>query len=164
MQKVSAISVLILILIAGCAPRPPDKDLADSTAAALHTIPPRLAADENSTQTAANLRPSDPHATPFVFPAVFGASSICESAPPTYLILHERGQVTDDDPKPLNLRDAPSLEGERVAVLQTLDIFLVIDGPRCADNYTWFKVRAGGVEAWIAEGEQKLYYVQPYLH
>lgn len=101
--------------------------------------------------------------TPFEFPSAVGSTSICESAPPTYLILHERGQVTNEDPQPLNIRNEPGLDGRIVAVLRSLDIFFVIDGPRCADDYTWFKVRVDDVEGWVAEGEPGLYYVEPYL-
>lgn len=101
--------------------------------------------------------------TPFVFPSAVGSSSVCQSAPPTHLILHERGQVTNEDPQPLNIRSQPGLDGRIAAVLRSLDIFFVIEGPRCADDYTWFKVRVGDVEGWIAEGEPGLYYVEPYL-
>ena len=101
--------------------------------------------------------------TPFEFPSATGSTSICESAPPTYLILHERGQVTNEDPQPLNIRSEPGLGSRIVAVLRSLDIFFVIDGPRCADDYTWFKVRVDDVEGWVAEGEPGLYYVEPYL-
>lgn len=71
--------------------------------------------------------------------------------------------MTNEDPQPLNIRSVPGLDGRILAVLHSLDVFFVIDGPRCADNYTWFKVRSGTNEGWIAEGEPGLYYVEPYL-
>ncbi len=168
MRKVSAIFVLILIVTAGCAPR------ASNTAAATAASAPAAGTPE-SRQTATPKPSLTPTATivaiilpglaetPFEFPSAIGSAPVCENAPPTYLILHERGQVTNEDPQPLNIRSGPGLDGRILAVLHSLDVFFVIDGPRCADDYTWFKVRAQGVEGWIAEGEPGLYYVEPYL-
>ena len=167
MQKVSAIFVLILIVTVGCAPRSSNTTATTTTAPASNTPEPRLTAtpQPSLTPTATIVAIILPglEGTPFEFPSAIGSASVCESAPPTYLILHERGQVTNEDPQPLNIRNGPGLDGRIVAVLHSLDIFFVIDGPRCADDYTWFKVRAGGVEGWIAEGEPGLYYVEPYL-
>jgi hypothetical protein len=167
MQKVSAILVLILIITAGCAPRSADSTSTAATAPATDTAEPRLTATPEPTLTptatiVAIILPGLA-GTPFAFPSAIGSSSVCESAPPTYLILHERGQVTNEDPQPLNIRSEAGLAGRILAVLHSLDIFLVIDGPRCADDYTWFKVRSRSVEGWIAEGEPGLYYVEPYL-
>jgi hypothetical protein len=167
MRKVSAIFVLILILTAGCAPLSPNTAPTAGTVPATDTPQPRLTATPEpsltptSTVVAIILPGRD--ATSYEFPSAVGPASVCESAPPTYLILHERGQVTNEDPQPLNIRSEPGLGGRIVAVLHSLDIFLVIDGPRCADDYTWFKIRSNGVEGWIAEGEPGLYYVEPYI-
>ena len=167
MRKVSAIFVLILIVTAGCSPRSSNTTAIASSVPATDTPAPRFTATRAPTLTptatiVAIIIPG--RETPFAFPSAVVSKSICENAPPTYLITHERGQVTDDDPKPLNIRSAAGLEGRIVAVLHSLDVFFVIDGPRCADDYTWFKVRVDDIEGWIAEGEPGLYYVEPYLH
>lgn len=167
MRKVSAIFVLILIVITGCAPRQANTAAATATQPAADTPEPRQTNTPEPSLTptstiVAIILPGQA-GTPFEFPSAVGSASVCESAPPTYMILHERGQVTNDDPQPLNIRDEPGLNGDIVEVLHSLDVFLVIDGPRCADNYTWFKVRENGVEGWIAEGEPGLYYVEPYI-
>ena len=167
MQKVSAIFVLILIVAAGCAPRSSNSTAATATAPATGTPALQLTAtpEPSLTPTATIVAIILPGlaGTPFEFPSAIGSASVCESAPPTYLILHVRGQVTNEDPQPLNIRSEPGLKGRIVAVLHSLDVFFVIDGPRCADDYTWFKVRSRAVEGWIAEGEPGLYYVEPYL-
>lgn len=167
MQKVSAIFVLILIVTAGCAPRSSNSTALATASPATATPTVRLTAtpEPSLTPTATIVAIILPGlaGTPFAFPSAVGSASVCESAPATYLILHERGQVTNEDPQPLNMRSEPGLGGRVVAVLHSLDIFLVTDGPRCADDYTWFKVRSRGVEGWIAEGEPGLYYVEPYL-
>lgn len=167
MQKVSAIFVLILIVTVGCAPRSSNTATTTAPAPASATPEPRLTAtpEPSLTPTATIVAIILPGlaGTPFEFPSTIGSAPVCESAPPTYLILHERGQVTNEDPQPLNIRSGPGLDGRILAVLHSLDVFFVIDGPRCADDYTWFKVRSQGVEGWIAEGEPGLYYVEPYL-
>jgi hypothetical protein len=167
MRKVSAFFVLVLIVTVGCSPRASNTSVTATIAPATGTPAPRLTSTSAPTLTptatiVAILLPGR-DMTPFEFPSAIGSTSICESAPPTYLILHERGQVTNEDPQPLNIRNEPGLDGRIVAVLRSLDIFFVIDGPRCADDYTWFKVRVDDVEGWVAEGEPGLYYVEPYL-
>ena len=68
----------------------------------------------------------------------------CEDAPRTRLIIGERGRVLDDDEEPLNVRPQPGTnEGnDPIGILQVLDIFEVLDGPRCAGQYAWYYVRS----------------------
>lgn len=167
MRKVSALFVLILIVTVGCSPRGINTTDTETVTPTTETPLPRLTATPAPTllptaTIVAILLPGR-DATPFAFPSAVGSAPVCNSAPPTYLIVDERGQVTDEDPQPLNIRNAPGLDGRIVAVLHSLDVFFVIDGPRCADEYTWFRVRFNGVEGWIAEGERGLYYARPYL-
>jgi hypothetical protein len=76
----------------------------------------------------------------------------CPAAPPIQLILQERGQVTDNNDT-LNLRAN----------------FVVLDGPACAGDYTWFRIRYKDFrtdlfyEGWIAEGDIESYFAVPYL-
>ncbi len=52
----------------------------------------------------------------------------------------------------LNLRAEPSTEGEIIKRLQTGESFGIIDGPKIADGYVWWKVRiADETEGWIVE-------------
>jgi len=108
---------------------------------------------------------TSPTATPslFVMPTLPPSPTpICSAAPLNRLILHQRGQVTNDDPSPLNLRDGP---GTNFAILGTLDagaIFWVISGPRCS-QYSWYRVEYNRKVGWIAEGDPFGYYVEPYF-
>ncbi len=88
---------------------------------------------------------------------------ICPGAPKERLILEERGQVLPDDPRPINLRSGPSMDKDVLMQIPIHAIFYVLDGPVCADNFSWYKIRYQVREGWIAEGDLTSYYVQPYL-
>lgn len=64
---------------------------------------------------------------------------------------------------PVNVREAPSIEAERIGRLAQGVTFEVLEGPTCADGLTWFKVRYGedDKEGWLAEGQDGLYFVEP---
>ena len=57
------------------------------------------------------------------------------------------------DAQTLNVREAPSTTAKRVGVLLQNDVVEVIDGPRSANGYRWWKVRSEkGLVGWVAEG------------
>ncbi|MCU0511775.1 MAG: SH3 domain-containing protein [Anaerolineae bacterium] len=103
-----------------------------------------------------------------VTPVAGTREPVCRNTPVSRLIVHERGQVTNNGER-LNIRAAAGTRFAVVARLEPQEIFLVIGGPACADGYTWYQVRyengaAGGpVEGWIAEGDRFEYYAVPYL-
>ncbi len=89
---------------------------------------------------------------------------VCDNAPMTYLIRNERGQVTDtDDEETLNLRSGPGTEYRILEQIEQLEVFFVLDGPVCAEDYAWYRVLYDGQEGWIAEGDFEQYYAEPYL-
>jgi len=87
----------------------------------------------------------------------------CPGAPPTQLIVNERGRVLDDDPRPLNVRASPGIESDIVATIEINEVFDVLDGPECTGGYQWFYIRYRTVEGWIAEGDNTSYFVEPFL-
>ena len=64
---------------------------------------------------------------------------------------------------PVNVREAPSINAERIGRLAQGVTFEVLEGPTCADGLTWFKVVYGDddKEGWLAEGQDGLYFVEP---
>jgi hypothetical protein len=92
----------------------------------------------------------------------------CPAAPPIQLIVQERGQVTVNDDT-LSLRRGPGIIYETVTRMNSGETFVVLDGPACAGDYTWFRVRykdyANNLfyEGWIAEGDFESYFAIPYL-
>ena len=87
----------------------------------------------------------------------------CPDAPDIRLIIQERGRVTDNNDDTLNLRSGPGTSFDILVALNPRDEFTVIEGPTCAEGFSWFRVRAAATIGWIAEGDSEDYYVEPYL-
>ncbi len=94
--------------------------------------------------------------------AATNVATRCPSAPSVRLIVMERGRVTRNE-ESLNLRDGPGIDYEILTILRASAIFMVVDGPACSGDFTWFKVQIRGRTGWIAEGDLEQYYVEPYL-
>jgi hypothetical protein len=73
-----------------------------------------------------------------------------------------QGRVSDDDPRPLNVRSGPGTNFPRVGQLAIGSTFDVIEGPQCNDGFAWFLINRGGnFEGWIAESDASGYFVEP---
>jgi len=96
---------------------------------------------------------------PTVTPHMF-----CEGAPESFLIIAERARVTrTDDDESLNLRNGPGVNYRIIEQIDQLETFFVLDGPQCSGGYTWFKINYKGRVGWVAEGNEKQYFAEPYL-
>jgi hypothetical protein len=91
------------------------------------------------------------------------ATPVCPDAPPTRLILNQRGRVLPDDPRPINMRAEPGTDSTLITSITIMEVFFVLEGPVCDGEYAWYKVQYDGDEGWIAEGDLSSYYVEPYL-
>ncbi|HVU11712.1 MAG TPA: SH3 domain-containing protein [Phototrophicaceae bacterium] len=89
-------------------------------------------------------------------------TAVCAPAPPSRLITHLRARVLTDDPRPLNLRDAPGTKGNVLAQIPSDSVLYVLEGPRCSQNYAWYRVEYHGLTGWIAEGDSTAYFVGVY--
>jgi len=87
----------------------------------------------------------------------------CEGAPPSRLFAGSEGFVLDDDRRPVNVRSGPGTNNPRIDQIQVNERFSVVEGPRCNEGYTWYRISYGGgvLEGWIAEGDSEVYYVAP---
>jgi N-acetylneuraminic acid mutarotase len=95
---------------------------------------------------------------PSVTPVIFS----CDGAPNITLKLDIWAQVSSDPPLPNRLRKQPGMSGEIIGQVQPGGEVLVVDGPVCADDYTWWLVRSSdGLEGWSAEGNSKGYWFIP---
>lgn len=103
-----------------------------------------------------------PTETPEFMPTT--PTPMCSGAPVQKLIVQERGMVTENGQE-LNIRPDAGIsdDNEPLGKLMPGDIFLVLEGPVCANRYAWFRVRSSRFEGWIAEGDTQEYYVAPYL-
>ena len=111
-----------------------------------------------------------PVATAKVTPTVTGTPivsnqvTICPGAPAISIKRNAWVQVSLHPPISNNVRSEPGLQGERIGRLKPGETVWIVDGPRCADGYTWWFVRSlAGLEGWTAEGDATGYWLrQPF--
>jgi serine/threonine protein kinase len=85
----------------------------------------------------------------------------CPGALPSRLIPGGRGIVSEFDPLPVNVRSGPSTTLPRVAQIPVRSTFDVLEGPVCAQNMAWYRIRTNSrLEGWIAEGDIA-YFAEP---
>ena len=87
--------------------------------------------------------------------------NICQGALPSLIELNMSARATPG--QAIYLRDTPQLSGKVVAKLLPYHDASVKDGPRCADNLTWWLVQdfATGLEGWTTEGDARGYWLLP---
>ncbi len=91
------------------------------------------------------------------------APPACPNALPNRLILYERARVTSDDPAPLNLRSGPRTSFDILDTIPSSGVIFVLEGPRCSEQYAWYRIDYRGQQGWVAEGSGSAYFVEPYL-
>ncbi len=69
---------------------------------------------------------------------------------PVALIVGENGQVAPGDAN--NVRDIPSRSGTQVGTIPAGEMFAVLDGPVCADGFSWWQVSYGDITGWTVDG------------
>jgi hypothetical protein len=79
--------------------------------------------------------------------------SSCPGAPPQRLKVNDNGFVCNQNNIPVRIRTKPSLKGVIIIVLLKNERFKVMEGPVCADNYTWWHLDTSSYDGWAAEGE-----------
>lgn len=87
---------------------------------------------------------------------------ICDGLP-SRLIVGSTGRVIVGDTSN-NLRQRPDRDAVQVGDLFPGEDFVVVDGPICEDNYTWYAVEVDGeLKGWTAEGTRGDYFIEPVL-
>jgi len=87
----------------------------------------------------------------------------CPGALPSRLQVGQSGTVSLDPPVANRVRSEPDREAEVLGQMMPGEKFIVLDGPRCADGWTWWRVRsrAQELEGWTSEGDAETYWLQP---
>jgi len=86
--------------------------------------------------------------------------SSCPGAPDITLKLNDWAMVSTDPPLPNKIRSQPAISGELIGQVQPGENVQVVDGPTCADGYTWWFVRSlDGLEGWTVEGDNEGYWL-----
>jgi uncharacterized protein YgiM (DUF1202 family) len=87
-------------------------------------------------------------------------TSSCPGAPPQRVRLGDRVQVCTAYDR-LVVRNAPDRSSTEVARLDPGTSLTIIDGPSCANNWSWWKIQAdSNVAGWVSEGGDD---VDPYF-
>lgn len=89
--------------------------------------------------------------------------AVCPGAPPQQMRVGEQGYVCTRSDAVI-LRAGPQRSSAELTRLQPGTTFTVLDGPRCADTWSWWQIRsADGWEGWIAEGGDRIdpYFICP---
>ncbi len=91
------------------------------------------------------------------------AQDVCGTAPPPRLSAGQSARVTYADGVGNNLRTAPSAGATILGVMGEGEVFTVIGGPQCAENFNWWQVRRwDGQTGWTAEGTAGDYWLEPW--
>lgn len=92
--------------------------------------------------------------------AVVPDTYYCPGTPAIALQVGRQGRVT---PGLANkVRNSPSLSAGQIGKIDEGEVFSVIDGPQCADGFTWWKVSYDGLEGWTASGTGADPWIEPY--
>jgi hypothetical protein len=91
------------------------------------------------------------------------ASLPCLNAPPTRLRIDLFAYVNPDPPLPNNLRRDAGADNALIGEIQPGQAMKILEGPKCADGWVWWKVRTveTELEGWTPEGDQQNYWLIP---
>jgi len=84
----------------------------------------------------------------------------CVGAPLPRLVVGNTARVVPGDAN--NVRDNASASGTRIGQIAGGEIFTVLDGPVCADEFNWWQVEYGKLVGWTVEGTLDAYWIEPY--
>ncbi len=87
----------------------------------------------------------------------------CPGAPPQRVMIGEQASVCTQS-EDLIVREEPGSDGKPLTGIEPGTDFMIIDGPSCANNWSWWKVELDSeLEGWIAEGGDNLdpYFICP---
>lgn len=86
----------------------------------------------------------------------------CPGAPALRLVVGMQAEVSQNPPMPSRVRERPGLQGRFIGQIEPGEVVTILDGPRCVDNYAWWKVQsAKGLAGWTVEGDKSDYWLIP---
>ena len=141
---------------------PPSINAPTAIASATATFTPTSALMPTSTRTPTAIATRTATSVPpkTATPTQITKVDNCPGAPDISLQLGDWARVSVDPPLPNKIRSQPGSNGEMTGQVGPGENVLVLDGPRCADGYTWWFVRSlDGLEGWTAEGDAEGYWL-----
>ncbi|MCB9453208.1 MAG: SH3 domain-containing protein [Anaerolineaceae bacterium] len=91
--------------------------------------------------------------------AIAQDSVTCPNSLPPTLIIGQMGRVLPGDPN--RIRAEPSTGGAEMGYIPGGAVFTVLDGPVCAEGYTWWQVDYNGSVGWTVQGDNATYWIEP---
>jgi hypothetical protein len=87
----------------------------------------------------------------------------CEIGPYSRLVVGDRAHTLKEPPLPQRLHKEAAKETERTGWIQPGETVLILEGPVCAEDWVWWKVRTltGGYTGWATEGDEDDYWLIP---
>jgi hypothetical protein len=87
----------------------------------------------------------------------------CPGALPSRLQVGQTGKVSLEPSIANRVRRGPSRDARVTGQLMPGEKFDVLEGPRCADGWAWWRVRsqAQDMEGWTSEGDEDTYWLEP---
>lgn len=85
----------------------------------------------------------------------------CPDAPTSRLKVGDTAYVTKDPPLPNRVRKEPNHDAELLGAIGPGGGMDIIDGPSCANNWVWWKVKNADLEGWTPEGDFETYWLIP---
>jgi hypothetical protein len=82
----------------------------------------------------------------------------CSGSLPSRLVVGGQAIVTPGDAN--NIRQNPSRSASKIGRIPAGGRFEVLEGPICADGYTWWKVNYTGIVGWTAESGGGAYWLE----
>lgn len=82
----------------------------------------------------------------------------CPGALPSRMVVNQPGRVITANGT--NLRERPTISAPLVGGIPQNAEFMVIDGPVCADGFTWWEVRYTNRTGWTAESTSQDYFLE----
>jgi pimeloyl-ACP methyl ester carboxylesterase len=88
----------------------------------------------------------------------------CAGTIPSQMLVGRPGRVSFTDGTSTRLRSDPTISSQVLMEMSEGHSFDVVDGPVCADGYTWWqlKERSRGQLGWSAEGADDQYFIWPF--
>lgn len=84
---------------------------------------------------------------------------LCPGSLPSRLIVGQEARVSFGASN--RVRSAPTLNSELIGRITPGDTFLILDGPVCAEGFTWYQVEVSSLIGWTAEGDATDYWLEP---
>ena len=87
----------------------------------------------------------------------------CPGAPSSRLKVGEYAYVSTNPPLANRVRNGPGKSYDVIGKIQPGKVMEILEGPRCADNWAWWKVREldTGLVGWTSEGDNQNYWLIP---